>query len=276
MFEISKEFWVASTRVDKSFDHQGSPYKGSIDRSNLGRDEYFSADKCLKSENSTTYTRRKLITGTLPESKEGLLEESFVAAVYTFEGRQYIYAKGRTKDIPLEWIKSVGMLIGNIVWNLLINCIGILVLKLLVVCGVRFESEFAKAINRMWDSGTPWKSLIALVIQIVINLLSIISLGLFSTELNRVSGYVEMKTLGDERSELTRGKRFYNKSYFARCQQPFFKILEGKKIDLTLKDESMNIIPMISPDQRRDAVGGFLVFDKFKAVPIEYTNFKND
>ena len=285
MFEATRNFSVASTRVGNSLSYPGAAYQGIIDPPILEINEYLSADKVneVKSttvdevERTTIYTKRCLVTGDLPESTEELWKKSLTFAVYTFEGRQYIYDKGLAKKIPLEWIKSIGMLFGNILHNLFIKCIGVLIIMFLSACGVKFKSEVVKKAFRMWHSGTPWKALIGLVVQIALNALSIISLGLFSTKLNRVSGYVEMKVLGDEDSKDTRGKRLFSKDYLAPCQQPFYKILKGMEIDLTSKNEPpMNIIPRISTDQRRDAAL-YTTARRFKeAVPSRYTNFQKD
>ncbi len=171
-------------------------------------------------------------------------------AVRSYEGRQYLYNVTRPLDVIVEWVKSIGIFLGNIFHNIFVKCINVLGIKLLSACGVPFKKDVMDKANRMWSCGTPWKALIALVVQIFLNILSIITLGLFTTELNRLSGYVEMKTLGDENSAYSLERRQKEKDYFAPCQQPF-ALIQSSSLQSSTSQDPINLFSLISSDQKR-------------------------
>lgn len=175
----------------------------------------------------------------------------YTFAVYSYQEREYVYLATKPLDVFIEWFKSIGIFFGNIYHNLFEKCINVLVIKLLSACGVKFKKDEIDKANLMWECGTPWKALLALIVQIFLNILSILTFGLFTTELNRLSGYVEMKTLGDEGSEFTLERRQMEKKYLAPCQQPFAILRKGSKVNASTCNTPINLFELISEDQKR-------------------------
>jgi|GEM_PF-3291456 len=219
-------------------------------------------------EDKYIYGVRKL----LDEAAEGQNSTHLILATRTFEGRQYLYAPSNRKDFFIEWGKGLGMLFSNIFHNIFFKCIGVLVCKFLIVCGVGFKKSFCEEVDRMWKEGTPWKALIALVVQIGLNCLSFISFGFLSRELNRISGYVELKTLGDQCSQKTYTSRIKVGWYAAPCESPRAILPEGISIKT---NETVNIKKMVSPDQLRYFVQAMLYPEYKKSIPKDYVNFPN-
>lgn len=81
--------------------------------------------------------------------------------------------------------------------------------------------------HRLWEKKTPYKAIIGLVVQFVLNLLSALTFGVFSHHFNHLSGDIERWISGDTHEEInseTRNRRSDRSSMVARCQQPLFVI----------------------------------------------------
>jgi len=136
-----------------------------------------------------------------------------------FGDQYYLYDSG--KNVMIEWIKAIGMLFLNLVHNLIFKIIVPLVVALLKAVGVKFDQNVERKCDWMIDKVTPLKTMGLMIPQFFVNLASILSFGIFSVQLNEISGYLEMESLGVS-ANLLKKKKFkdiaVNIDYAAPCQ----------------------------------------------------------
>jgi len=185
--------------------------------------------------------------------------EARYTAILNFSARKvgdelYLYGMEKCNAL-IEWVKSIGMMFANIIHTIFFK-----IANSLADC---------KKVRKL----VPFRALAILVPQFLVNLVSVLTFGLFSTQLNRISGDLERWSFGVSKKSLTfdvLNRRLKDNSHAAPCQQP--KCV----ITLSLTKESFDMQEVIPNHQWRSLLPMPIHQTYFeKCIPSNKCNFSN-
>jgi len=149
-----------------------------------------------------------------------------------------------------EWIKSIIFSYAYVLKNIFDNCMLVLLTCALAKMGVVLDPLFTEQSVNMLKGGSPLRSLIVLIPQLLVNIAAVLTFGVFSYYLNWISGDLERWALGDSRVDLlrvTRNARCARKRYLAPCEQPIAIL----KKEYTPKKLTFSFKEVVREDDRR-------------------------
>ncbi len=190
----------------------------------------------------------------LAQKNEATFKVSLDFAARKVGNEIYLYGIEKCNAL-IEWVKAIGMIFANIIHTIFYK------IGFLLMCG--------EGLKKL----VPLRALAIIVPQFLVNLSSILTFGLFSTWLNRISGDLERWSFGVSKESLVftvLNKRLKENVYAAPCQQP--KCI----IQNFTKEENVDMQDVIPEHQWRSILPMLINQSYFeKCIPMDKCNFSN-
>jgi hypothetical protein len=155
----------------------------------------------------------------------------------------YLYQKPQN-----EWIKSAALFLFNPIKNIFWDCIVLLIGSFAFFLCKNINKELNDQIKFKMKAHTYLRVFLILIPQILINLVGVLSFGLFSHRCNIISGDLERWSTGTTKEDLlkrSRNSRNYLSGYLAPCEQPIAILkenIEGGSFFQLIREENQRAL----------------------------------